>query len=122
MILNNGEQWQPTDEDVLAWQQAYKNIDVFQELDAMSCWCEANPSKRKTPRGIKRFVNAWLNKADKRGGSPPEYRSQKKATLRDWDTIDEITHDFMNSESFRQKMLSEHGRYMSYNGERVYAK
>jgi hypothetical protein len=122
MILSNGEHWQPTDEDVLAWQQAYQNIDVFQELDAMSCWCEANPSKRKTPRGIKRFVNAWLSRADKSGGSPPQFRSEKKASLRDWDTLDEITHDFMNSEPFRQKMLSEHGRYMSFNGERVYAK
>lgn len=121
MILKNGEHYEPTDEDIVSWQRAYQNIDIHQELDAMACWCEANPSKRKTPKGIKRFVNAWLSRADKTGGSPPSFRGEKK-TLRDWDTIDELTHDFMNNQRFREKMLEEHGRYMSFYGERVYAK
>ena len=121
MILKNGENWEPSDTDVIEWQRAYQNIDVHREIDAMSCWCEANPSKRKTPAGIKRFVNAWLSRADRTGGSPPSFRSEK-TTLRDWDTIDHISHDFMDSQSFRQRMLQEHGRYMSANGERIYAK
>jgi hypothetical protein len=33
-------------------------------------WLEANPSRRKTPRGIKRFITAWLSRAqDQAGGS-----------------------------------------------------
>lgn len=121
MILKTGENWEPSEADIIEWQRAYQDIDVHREIDAMSCWCEANPSKRKTKAGIKRFVNAWLSRADKTGGSPPSLQSERK-TLRDWDTVDEITHDFMDSKSFREKMLIEHGRYMSFKGERVYAK
>lgn len=121
MILKDGKQWEPDDTDIVEWQRAYKNIDVYQEIDAMTCWCEANPSKRKTARGVKRFVNAWLSRADRTGGSP-DLLGAKKFSLRDWDTTDCITHDFMNSPVFREKMLKEHGRYMSSNGERVYAK
>lgn len=126
MILKDGTHWEPTNEDVIDWQRAYKDIDVIRELDAMTCWCEANPAKRKTKAGIKRFCNSWLNRANQTGGSPPQLNNQKEnkapTKLRDWDTVDFLTHDFMDNELFRQKMLKEHGRYMSVNGERVYAK
>ena len=32
----------------------------------MKGWCDSNPTKRKTRRGIKRFVNAWLSKEQDR--------------------------------------------------------
>ena len=120
MILKTGENWEPEEQDVLAWQRAYKNIDVFSELDAMSCWCEANPAKRKTKGGAKRFVNAWLQRADKSGGSP--FREQPKEgeplPIRKWTMLDMITHDFMNSGKFRAEMMERHGQYMSGGGVR----
>ena len=60
MITIDGEDWQPKDEDVIEWQRAYQDIDVFTEMAAMSCWLDANPTRRKTKRGMKRFVNSWL--------------------------------------------------------------
>ena len=39
------------------------------ELRKMKGWCEGNPAKRKTRRGIVRFVNTWLAKEQDRGGS-----------------------------------------------------
>ena len=60
MILNTGERWEPEDIDVIAWSNAYPAVVVFQELRAMESWLDANPPKRKTPKGIKRFVNSWL--------------------------------------------------------------
>ena len=41
----------------------------MQELRKMRGWCEANPKKRKTKNGVKRFINAWLAKEQDRGGS-----------------------------------------------------
>ena len=70
IILKDGNTYTPEQEDILSWQQAYKNCDVYQELDAMACWCDANPSRRKTSRGVKRFVNSWLARANEKGGSP----------------------------------------------------
>ena len=42
----------------------------------MKGWADANPSRRKTRGGIKRFINAWLAKEqDNYHGPPPgEYR------------------------------------------------
>jgi hypothetical protein len=120
MILKSGENWEPEETDVLAWQQAYKEIDIFSELDAMACWCEANPSKRKTKKGVKRFVNAWLQRANQKGGSP--FRSEpvegEALPIRRWTMLDMLTHDFMNSPTFRATMLERHGQYMDAKGVR----
>lgn len=70
IILKDGSTFTPEAKDVIAWQRAYPNIDVHQELDAMACWCDANPAKRKTQVGAKRFVNSWLSRANRKGGSP----------------------------------------------------
>jgi hypothetical protein len=120
MILSNGEHWEPEQSDILAWQQAYKKIDVYGELDAMACWCEANPSKRKTSKGIKRFVNSWLNRANQSGGSPfnEPQKEGEALPVRRWTMLDMLTHDFMDSESFRNKMLEKHGQYITSKGVR----
>ena len=68
MILNTGERWEPEQADVIAWGRAYPAVDVFQELRAMESWLDANPTKRKTKRGIKSFVVRWLGKAQNQGG------------------------------------------------------
>jgi len=71
MILNTGERWEPEDTDMIAWAKAYPAVDVFQEIRAMESWLDANPKKRKTKVGIKRFVNSWLSRSQDRGGSSP---------------------------------------------------
>jgi len=71
MILNTGERWEPEDTDMIAWAKAYPAVDVFQELRAMESWLDANPKKRKTKGGVKRFVNSWLSRSQDRGGSSP---------------------------------------------------
>lgn len=71
MILNTGERWEPEDTDMIAWAKAYPAVDVFQELRAMESWLDANPKKRKTKVGIKKFVNGWLSRSQDRGGSSP---------------------------------------------------
>jgi hypothetical protein len=50
------------------WKQAYPNVDVEQELRKMIAWLDSNPSKKKTRRGIDRFINNWLENAQNRGG------------------------------------------------------
>tara|TARA_R110000822_G_scaffold66318_1_gene162048 strand:+ start:599 stop:1012 length:414 start_codon:yes stop_codon:yes gene_type:complete len=71
MLLNTKERWEPEEADVIAWSRTYPAVDVFQELRAMESWLDANPTKRKTKGGIKRFVNSWLSRSQDRGGSSP---------------------------------------------------
>lgn len=50
------------------WKQAYPAVDIKQELWKIVSWCDANPKKRKTRRGIERFITGWLERAQNRGG------------------------------------------------------
>ena len=60
IILNDKTEYGITEADVMAWKELYPAVDVMQELRKMKGWSEANPKKRKTKNGIKRFINSWL--------------------------------------------------------------
>ena len=122
MILNDKTNWQPEQKDIIAWERAFPKIDVYQELSAMESWCDANPSKRKTAKGIKRFVNAWLTRAQDRGGSPQHLRSGKADSLRA-KTIDMQMADisWLSGDQYlimKQYYLNKVGFY--YDGEMHY--
>ncbi len=54
-------------EDVDDWKELYPAVDIVQELRKMKGWLNSNPTKRKTRRGINRFINSWLaREQDKR--------------------------------------------------------
>lgn len=56
-------------EKIALWRETYPAVDVEQELRRMIAWLEANPSKKKTRRGIERFINSWLARTQDSGGS-----------------------------------------------------
>lgn len=62
ILLNDKTEYEITEADVDAWKELYQAVDVMQELRKMKGWADANPSKRKTKNGIKRFINGWLAK------------------------------------------------------------
>lgn len=51
------------------WQQAYPAVDIRQELLRMVAWLNANPKRKKTRRGVDRFITMWLSKEQDRGGA-----------------------------------------------------
>lgn len=51
------------------WKEAFPAVDVEGELFRMNAWLNSNPLKRKTRRGINRFINTWLSKVQDKGGS-----------------------------------------------------
>ena len=68
MPLVSGEQFPIYQQDVDEWEQSFPAVDVLQQLRAMRAWLDANPTKRKTKRGIKRFIVSWLSREQDRGG------------------------------------------------------
>ena len=122
LILKDGDHWEPAEKDVLAWQHAYQEIDVFVEMNAMSCWLQANPAKRKTKRGMNRFVNAWLQRANKQGGSPVGLISGAESTdavpLRAWSMEDMLTHNFVDCPKLAAKWLDQYGQFVDSKGVR----
>lgn len=69
LILNNVEEWKPTAALFAEYVRLYPNVDVKQQFNVMRSWCLSNPNKRKTKRGITRFVNSWLAREQDKGGT-----------------------------------------------------
>ena len=67
--LNTGEEYAVTRGDVEGWMELYPAVDVMQCLRNMQGWLMSNPAKRKTARGITRFITTWLQKEQDRGGT-----------------------------------------------------
>jgi hypothetical protein len=63
-----------TEPMVAEWGRAYPGVDVLQQLRQMRAWAQANPTKRKTHRGIASFVVRWLTKAQDQSGAIPNLR------------------------------------------------
>lgn len=70
--LNDGTFFNVSENDRTKWSQLYPNVDVLQQLRNMVGWCDANPTKRKTRGGIKRFITAWLAREQDKGGKAPQ--------------------------------------------------
>lgn len=68
LILNDNSYYYVIDEEVKEYKSLYPNVNVEQQLRNMAGWLNANQRKRKTKRGIKRFINSWLSKEQDRGG------------------------------------------------------
>lgn len=60
LVLDTGEYYAVTNEQIQGWQQSVPLVDVKSELRKMQLWLEGNPKKRKTAKGITRFITGWL--------------------------------------------------------------
>ena len=86
----------------------------------MEGWLDANPGKRKTKVGVKRFVNSWLSRSQDRGGSSPAGLKDGALLIksRDMTTLDELTHNFVDDPGVREFFISKHGQSFE-GGKRV---
>lgn len=62
LSLNDNSLYLIYQKDIDEWKELYQSVDILQELKKMKGWLNANPKKRKTKSGIKRFINAWLSR------------------------------------------------------------
>ncbi len=49
------------------WEQTFPAVDVVAALRRMRAWCTANPTQKKTARGVQSFVVRWLGKEQDSG-------------------------------------------------------
>ena len=66
--IKGGVEWRPTVNELNEWIKFYSAVDVIRELGRMRIWCQNNPDRKKTARGIRRFVTTWLDKEQNRAG------------------------------------------------------
>lgn len=67
--LNDGSVYPLYRRDLDEYAALYPAADIEQELRNIRGWCMANPTRRKTRRGIRRFINGWLSRAQDKGGA-----------------------------------------------------
>ncbi len=65
----NPRSWDLTEAKVNSFREAFPSLNVVAECRKALAWVEANPNKRKTPRGMSGFLFRWLSRAQDRGGA-----------------------------------------------------
>lgn len=80
--LNDGSLYSVLCSDVEEWKNCYPAVDVEQQLRSMKSWCNCNPAKRKTRKGVMRFIDNWLSKEqNKYHGNIPARQNMDKKTF-----------------------------------------
>ena len=84
--LVTGEEYGVKAADIVLWRDAYPAADVLAELKKMRAWLDANPQRRKTVKGIKRFITGWLEREQNRsrqGKGVETYQNKTAVMLED---------------------------------------
>lgn len=97
--LNDGTEYRPTQPEVDEWRSLYPVVDVLQELREMRGWSTSNPEKRKTRRGVVKFVVRWLAKEQDKGhtngnGKPQVLPAEKPPEF--WTGLDTALGDLVH--------------------------
>lgn len=66
-VIGSRDPWPLTFSKLNQYQQTYSTLDVAVEMKKAKQWCEDNPSRRKTVRGMPAFLNRWLGNAQDSG-------------------------------------------------------
>jgi hypothetical protein len=108
MKLKDGSEFHIDDTDLTNWKAGYPGLAVEAELGKMRAWLDANPAKRKTRTGMRRFIVSWLNRATETGGSPALQPDQLEdiPSVFDPHSKDEIFHKLKETMEFFRKEVS----------------
>lgn len=82
LVLNDGSEWRPTEALFAEYVRLYPSVDVKQQFNEMRAWCISNRTKRKTRRGITKFVNSWLSREQDKGNQ--RYGGKGQSPMEQW--------------------------------------
>jgi hypothetical protein len=60
--LRDGTTYGVTEADCVRWKKFYPDVLILETLREQAAWLDSNPDRRKTRRGMKRFINGWFLK------------------------------------------------------------
>lgn len=102
VLLKNGE-YVVTENTIERLIQLYPGLDVVAEMRKLVAWCENNPAKRKTSRGINRFINGWMNRAFTEFVQKPKYKAGQENSNRHNFTQREYDFDDLEEKLLRKQ-------------------
>lgn len=59
----DGSEYVYPEKYLFAARKAYPLVDITKQFPRARAWLEANPTKKKTRKGMTRFLNSWLSRA-----------------------------------------------------------
>jgi hypothetical protein len=80
ILLNDGSKHPIAAPDIASYTALYPAVNIEQEIRKMIGWCDASPKQRKTSRGVRKFINGWLARAQDQG--PKENQTTGKPAHR----------------------------------------
>ena len=96
--LNTGEEYPVFQCDLDEFAELYPAVDVPQAMRDMRGWLITNPERRKTKRGIRRFMNSWLAKEQDRAGRPAAYDCTGKHSSNSFNSFPQNRYDIQTIE------------------------
>ena len=76
--LNDGSYYPIIQKQIDEWNELYLSVDVLAELKKMRAWLDANKCRRKTKKGIMRFIVNWLSRAQDKPHQKQEESSKSE--------------------------------------------
>ena len=110
LTLNTKDEYPIYRFQICTWNELYPAVDVIQELKKMKGWLDSNPTKRKTKRGILKFVNSWLTREQDKGQRPQQqYMNPITETKSVPSSIDEsqIPEYFLSANGYERRSGSD---------------
>lgn len=93
--LNTGGEYPIFQHDIDTFAELYPAVDILQAMRGMKGWLMTNPTKRKTKRGIGRFINSWLaREQDKGGRKAVGYNARNMPNVRDNNNFQKREYDY----------------------------
>ncbi len=89
------------------WKQAYPAVNVEQELQKMIAWLNANPARKRTRRGIERFIVSWLGRSQDNSGSYRQHASSSSHVGTGFTNFEQRDYDF---EELEKQLLDAQGQ------------
>lgn len=85
--LANGREYPVYETLVREFKSAYPGVDIPAEFRKIRAWLVSNPTKRKTCKGMARFLNNWLSNAQNNqrtngNGKQPQYEVEREQMRR----------------------------------------
>lgn len=62
IILKDNTEYFVTDTYIEKMKKIYSDVDIESEILKMNEWFRCNPTRKKTRKGIERFINSWLSR------------------------------------------------------------
>jgi len=101
LTLNDKSEYLIYSADIKEWSELYQSVDVISELRKMKGWLDSNPQRRKTKKGIKRFINSWLCREQDKGKTLRGYNyGDEQSCSKNTRTENEI---FINTDEYYKK-------------------